>query len=907
MIPLLLIFAESLRRSTPPPYSGWARAAKIAVLESPGPDELDECRRRPRTSATSPSSPTSTTARAPSPTSSCSRPAPSPSATSRPRRSTAWTSNASAASPSACTRSRSTTSTTAQKYELNLIDTPGHVDFNYEVSRSLAACEGAILLVDAFQGVQAQTVANAFLAMERDLDDRPGAQQDRPAASPGPTTSSARWSTALGDRPGRGAARQRQDRHRRRGGARGRSSSASRRRRATRTRRSRRSIYNSHFDTYKGVVVYVRVMDGAHQAGQQDQADARPAASTTSPRSASSAPAWTTCDELAAGQVGYFTAKIKNIDDVHIGDTVTDAAQPDRRSRWPGYKEPKPMVYSGLYPVNNNEFEDLREALGKLQAQRLQLHLSARKSREGLGFGFRCGFLGMLHREIIQQRLERDSDLEPRADRAERHLRDPEARRRGRSSSTARRTCPTPGRSRSSASRSCKISFLVPAENIGDLMQMCADRRGTFVRTEYLSPQRVILVYEMPLAEVIYDLYDKLKSRHARLRHDGLRGARLPRRRPGAAGHPRARQAGRCAVGRSSTAATPSGAAGSCVKKLREEIDRHLFEVALQAAIGSRVIARETIAAMRKNVTAKCYGGDITRKRKLLGEAGRGQEADEAGRPGRDPAGGVPGGAGAGRVDAPDPRAADHRRGRHRIDRTRPPDRAGPTADSARGSRSPHTARRYPPRLLLVLVGRVRLPASCSSARSRSSRSACRPAAWPPRSSATTARAPARAAAIPVRVGCPAAGGSPAEHFDARRLPELRLGKRDQLLARRRPRPHRRPRCSWTRTSSTSAARGAGRWPSSAAPTPTRRSSASRTSSASSGCRARPSPSIDGDVYANGELLRKGLAELRETRVIGLRHGLRAARRVGRGGWSSRRRLPPAVGPDAGVLKGRRA
>src|SRR5438094_637614 len=379
------------------------------------------------------------------------------------------------------------------KYELNLIDTPGHVDFNYEVSRSLAACEGAILLVDAFQGVQAQTVANAFLAMDAGLKVIPALNKiDLPQARP----------------------------------------------------------------------------------------------------------------------------------DFVVGDTVTDAFNPPAEPL-AGYKEPKPMVYSGLYPVNNNEFEDLREALAKLKLNDSSFTYSPEVS-DGLGFGFRCGFLGMLHREIIQQRLERDSELEL-VQTAPNVTYEVLTRKAEVLVIDNPQKVPEAGQIEEFREPVVRISFLLPADNIGDLMQLCTDRRGTYVRTEYLSPTRAILVYEMPLAEVIYDLYDKLKSvthGYGTMDYDllGYRPEELVRLDILVAGK---------RVDALSTIVHRGLAerrGRKLVKKLRGEIDRHLFEIAIQAAIGSRVIARESIAPIKKNVTAKCYGGDITRKRKLWAKQAEGKK-----------------------------------------------------------------------------------------------------------------------------------------------------------------------------------------------------------------------------------------------------------------------------------------
>ncbi|HEY1186422.1 MAG TPA: translation elongation factor 4 [Gemmata sp.] len=505
------------------------------------------------------------------------------------------------------------------EYELNLIDTPGHVDFNYEVSRSLAACEGAILLADAFQGVQAQTVANAFLAMDAGLKIIPTLNKiDLPHARPdfvigemeqalmvdpedvmrvsGKTGQGVEdLLAAVIDRvpPPSGSPEA----------------------------PLKALIYNSHFDTYKGVVVYIRMIDGVLKPGQRIKL-MRTGREYAITEMGQFRPEPQKCDELSAGQVGFFTANIKNIEYVNIGDTVTDAANPTAEPL-AGYKEPKPMVYSGLFPVNNNEFEDLREALGKLKLNDSSFTFQPEVS-DGLGFGFRCGFLGMLHREIIQQRLERDSELNlvqtaPNVTY--------EIKKRDGEVITVHgpQEVPDAGLIEEFREPIVRISFLIPAGNIGDLMGMCTDRRGTFVRTEYLSQQRVILVYEMPLAEVIYDLYDKLKSvTHGYGTMDyevlGFRPADLVKL--DILVHGQKVDALSVIVHR--TAAERRGR--QVLKKLREEIDRHLFEVALQAAIGARVVARENIAAMRKNVTAKCYGGDITRKRKLWAKQAEGKK-----------------------------------------------------------------------------------------------------------------------------------------------------------------------------------------------------------------------------------------------------------------------------------------
>ncbi len=541
--------------------------------------------------------------------------------------------------PADGTRSVPSTLPEGATYELNLIDTPGHVDFSYEVSRSLAACEGVILLVDAMQGVQAQTVANAFLAMEHELVVIPVLNKiDLPAARPDAVI--AEMEQALGidpadvlrasgktgagiddilqaiiDRippPQRSPPAPRGDSalpHAERGDY-GADYSA-----------TRALIYNSHFDTYKGVVVYVRVKEGRLCKGQKIRLMSGGTEHEVI-EIGQFRPGMTPCQELAAGQVGYLMAQIKTLSDVHIGDTVTDALQPASEAL-AGYKEPKPMVFSGLYPVNNADFETLREALAKLRLNDASFTYQPENS-EGLGFGFRCGFLGMLHREIIQQRLERGSELElvTTAPNVTYEI----LTRSGETLTIdSPQKVPDSGQIEEFREPFVKTSFLVPSENIGDIMGLCTDRRGVYVRTEYLSPSRAILVYEMALSEIIYDLYDKLKSAtkgYGTMDYEflGYRAADLVRL--DILVHGKRVDALSTIVHR----AMADRRGRKLVRKLREEIDRHLFEIAIQAAIGNRIIARETIAPMKKNVTAKCYGGDITRKRKLWAKQAAGKK-----------------------------------------------------------------------------------------------------------------------------------------------------------------------------------------------------------------------------------------------------------------------------------------
>jgi len=506
-----------------------------------------------------------------------------------------------------------------QTYELNLIDTPGHVDFNYEVSRSLAACEGAVLLVDAFQGVQAQTVANAFLAIEAGLKLVPTLNKiDLPHARPEFVIGEMEQAVftdpgevmKVSAKAGLGITELLDVIVARVPAPAGDPAAP-----------LKALIYNSHFDVYKGVVVYIRMIDGTLKMGQRIKF-MRGGREYVLTDMGQFRPGMVKCEELSAGQVGYFTANIRTIESVGIGDTVTDPFNPTAEPMT-GYKEPKPMVFSGLYPVNNSEFEDLREALGKLKLNDSSFTFAPEVS-DGLGFGFRCGFLGMLHREIIQQRLERDSDLNlvqtapnvtfevVKNDGSTVIIHGPQ-------------DVPDGGSIKEFREPIVRISFLIPATNIGALMGMCTERRGTFVRLEHLSPLRVILVFEMPLAEVIYDLYDKLKSvthGYGTMDYDllGFREADLVKM--DILVHGNKVDALSIILHRS----TADRRGRKVLSKLREEIDRHLFEVTLQAAIGGKIIARENIAALKKNVTAKCYGGDISRKKKLWSKQAEGKK-----------------------------------------------------------------------------------------------------------------------------------------------------------------------------------------------------------------------------------------------------------------------------------------
>ncbi len=498
-----------------------------------------------------------------------------------------------------------------QDYELNLIDTPGHVDFHYEVSRSLAACEGAILLVDATQGVQAQTVANAYAAINANLTivaalnkidmqaARPDEIREEIEATLGIDPSevlAVSGKTGIGvpeifraiiDRvpapPGKVEGP------------------------------LRALIFDSKFDDYQGVVVYIRVIDGMLKVGQK----IRLMAGGTDHEVINLGrfrPRETACDDLGVGQVGYVTANIKRLADVRIGDTITDAHRPAAEAL-PGYKEPVQVVYCGLFPATHNQFEDLRTALQKLALNDASFTYEP-ESSDALGFGFRCGFLGMLHMEIVQQRLERESNLAlvQTAPNVTYEI----LTRRGETLHIANPTrIPDPGDIEEFREPVARVNFIIPSDCIGTMMQLCEDRRGVYLKTEYMTPARAILSYELPLAEMIYDLYDKLKSStrgYGTMDFEilGFRESDLCRLDVLVNGS----KVDALSIVVHRSFAERRGR--KLVKKLKAEIDRHQFEVAIQAAIGSRVVARESISALRKNVTAKCYGGDISRKRKLL-------------------------------------------------------------------------------------------------------------------------------------------------------------------------------------------------------------------------------------------------------------------------------------------------
>jgi len=498
-----------------------------------------------------------------------------------------------------------------QTYELNLIDTPGHVDFHYEVSRSLAACEGAILLVDSTQGVQAQTVANAYAAIGGDLTIVAALNKiDMQAARPEEIKDEIEHTLgldrhevlAVSGKTGQGVPELFKAIIEKIPPPAGKVDAP-----------LRALIFDSKFDDYQGVVVYCRVVDGTIRTGQKIRliAGGTEHEVTGLGRFRPNAVA---CDELSVGQVGYVNANIKLLSEVRIGDTITTAIRPALEAL-PGYQEPRQVVFCGLFPATHNQFDDLRTALQKLSLNDASFTFEPETS-DALGFGFRCGFLGMLHMEIVQQRLERESNLAlvqtapnvtyeilTKSDETL-HVSNPSR-------------IPEPGDIEEFREPIARVQFIIPSDAIGQIMQICTDRRGTYIKTEYITPTRVILVYELPLAEMIYDLYDKLKSTtrgYGTMDYDviGYRASDLVRLDILVAGD----KVDALSVVVHREQAYRRGL--RLVKKLKGEIDKHQFEIAIQAAIGSKIVARETISAVRKNVTAKCYGGDITRKRKLL-------------------------------------------------------------------------------------------------------------------------------------------------------------------------------------------------------------------------------------------------------------------------------------------------
>jgi GTP-binding protein LepA len=496
-------------------------------------------------------------------------------------------------------------------YQLHLIDTPGHVDFTYEVSRSLNACEGALLVVDASQGVEAQTVANTYLAVEAGLElipclnkiDLPGAEPERVAGE---------VSELIGEDPesiliisgktGAGVTEvleQLVERVPAPGG--------------DRSAPARALIFDSQFDQYRGVVAYIRVVDGVFRKGEAIRAIATSTEADIDDIGFFT-PAMTPVSELAAGEVGYLITGIKDVTKLRVGDTLTTKRN-GATEALPGYREVKPMVFCGLFPIENDDYADFRDALEKLSLNDAALAWEPETS-DALGFGFRCGFLGLLHMDIVRERLEREYDLELMATMPsvsfEVTLTNGEIVEVHNPSDM-----PDPARIQEIREPYIKASILLPKEYVGVTMELCQERRGEHAGMHYLSADRVQLHYDLPLSEIVLDFFDQLKSRtrgYASLDYEllGLRPSNLAKLDVLLAGDPvdalsmvvhkdKAYEIGR-----------------NLTEKLRKKIPRQQFDVPIQAAIGSAIVARETVKAYRKDVTAKCYGGDISRKRKLL-------------------------------------------------------------------------------------------------------------------------------------------------------------------------------------------------------------------------------------------------------------------------------------------------
>ncbi|MDD7278850.1 MAG: translation elongation factor 4 [Oscillospiraceae bacterium] len=499
-----------------------------------------------------------------------------------------------------------------KQYVFNLIDTPGHVDFNYEVSRSLAACEGAVLVVDASQGIEAQTLANTYLAIEHDLEvvpvvnkiDLPSAEPERVCAEVEsvigiPAMDAPRISAKLGTNVKEVLERVVKDIPCPKGDP---------------NAPLEALIFDSYYDSYKGVIIYVRVVNGSVKIGQTIKLMATGAEFTVVEAGYMGAVDLVNAGFLSAGEVGYISASIKSIGETKVGDTVTDAENPCAEPL-PGYREVNPMVFSGIYPADGAKYGDLRDALEKLQLNDAALSFEPETSA-ALGFGFRCGFLGLLHMEIIQERLEREYNLDLVTTA-------PSVIYRVTLTSGETVFIDNPSNYPDPASISVaeepmvKASILSPSDYVGSIMDLCQERRGVFKDMKYLDETRVELHYELPLNEIVYDFFDALKSRtrgYASFDYEfmGYAPSKLVKLDVLLNGDVVD------ALSFIIHADKAYARARKIAEKLKDNIPRQLFEVPIQAAIGGKVIARETVKAMRKDVLAKCYGGDITRKKKLL-------------------------------------------------------------------------------------------------------------------------------------------------------------------------------------------------------------------------------------------------------------------------------------------------
>ncbi|MDX6520212.1 MAG: GTP-binding protein LepA [Gaiellales bacterium] len=504
-------------------------------------------------------------------------------------------------------------------YELNLIDTPGHVDFTYEVSRSLAACEGALLVVDAAQGLEAQTLANAYLAIENDLDIVPVVNKiDLPAADPDAVASevadliggSADDVIRISAKTGEGVEAVLQSVVDNISPPRGDPQAP-----------PRALIFDSSYDQYRGVLAFVRVVDGAFHKDDALLAMAQGTRFDIEELGFFS-PGMRAAKHLSAGEVGYIVTGLKDVSQLRVGDTLTlgknGAAEP-----LPGYKDVKPMVFSGLFPTDSDQYPELRDALEKLKLNDAALSYEPEVS-QALGFGFRCGFLGLLHMDIVRERLEREYDLDLLVTAPNVAYRVQDVKQDWHEVHNPAQM-PSAGDVLSTEEPYVRASIIVPKEFVGTLMELNQERRGEFGHMEYLSEQRVQLVYDLPLAEVVLDYFDQLKSRsrgYASFDYDllGFREGKLVKVDVLIAGE----QVDSLSLITHRDNAYKQGKA--LVEALKERIPRQMFEVAIQAAIGSRVIARETVKARRKDVLAKCYGGDISRKRKLLEKQKKGKK-----------------------------------------------------------------------------------------------------------------------------------------------------------------------------------------------------------------------------------------------------------------------------------------
>ena len=502
-------------------------------------------------------------------------------------------------------------------HDLHLIDTPGHVDFSYEVSRSLQACEGALLLVDASQGIEAQTLANAYLALDNELEIVPVANKmDLPQAD-GDTTA-IELATLVGDDP---------ERVLRISAKTGAGVEAVLDAIVERIpppagdpdAPARALVFDSAYDQYRGVVAFVRVVDGRFEPRQELRA-MQQGTTFEAEEIGVMSPARTPVEALSAGQVGYVITGLKDVSRLRVGETLTSrrgsASEP-----LPGYQDVKPMVFAGIFPTDSDEYPELRDALERLKLNDGSLSYEPETSR-ALGFGFRCGFLGLLHMEIVRERLEREFDLDLLITAPNVAY---QATRRTGEIVEVHNPADMPAEVDLVEEPYVKASVIVPKDYVGPVMELANDRRGTFDHLEYLSEERVLLSYELPLGEIVLDFYDQLKSRtrgYASFdyEHAGFRPGDLSRVDILVGGE----QVDALSLIVHREAAYDRGR--QLVDRLRQEIPRQMFDVPVQAAIGSRVIARETIKAKRKDVLAKCYGGDITRKRKLLERQKKGKK-----------------------------------------------------------------------------------------------------------------------------------------------------------------------------------------------------------------------------------------------------------------------------------------